>query len=269
MTNFICVTCGTQFPGSEVPPPSCPICQDERQYIGPNGQQWTTLKELQLDLHNVIKPVDAGIMGIGTHPEFAIGQRALLVQTPGGNILWDCVSLIDDPTVAAIQALGGIDAIGISHPHFYSSMVEWAHAFDAPIYIHDDERKWVMRLDESVHFWEGEAKQMPGGCTLIRCGGHFSGGQVLLWPHGADGHGALLTGDIITVVPDRGWVSFMYSYPNLIPLPAQHVERIAAAVDRYEFDRIYGGWWGRIISTGAREAVRRSALRYLEAIGPR
>src|SRR5690348_2321562 len=135
LTAFICVTCGTQYPDSATPPAHCPICEDERQYIGPNGQQWTDLARLREDHHNVIKPLEPGLTGIGTHPSFAIGQRALLVQTPAGNVLWDCISLLDDPTIAALKALGGINAIAISHPHFYSSMVEWSRAFDAPIYL--------------------------------------------------------------------------------------------------------------------------------------
>lgn len=39
---YICVTCGTQFAPTEEPPANCPICDDDRQYIGFNGQQWTT-----------------------------------------------------------------------------------------------------------------------------------------------------------------------------------------------------------------------------------
>ena len=77
-----------------------------------------------------------------------------------------------------------------------------------------------MRPDPHIQFWEGKTKPLPGGMTLIRCGGHFPGGTVLHWPDGAGGRGALLSGDILTVVPDRRYVSFMYSYPNLIPLPA-------------------------------------------------
>lgn len=267
MPHFICVTCGTQFSETAEPPDGCPICEDERQYIGPNGQQWTTLEALRETHHTVIKSVEPGLTGIGTHPDFAIGQRALLVQTPEGNVLWDCLSLLDDPTVAAVRALGGIDAIAISHPHFYGSMVEWSHAFNAPIYLHRDERKWVMRPDPAIHFWEGETLPLLGGLTLIRCGGHFQGGQVLHWPAGAEGRGALLTSDILTVVSDRRYVSFMYSYPNLIPLPARTVERIAGAVQPFAFDRIYGGWWGRAIPDGASEAVARSAARYISALG--
>ncbi len=118
MPEFICKTCGTQFPASEQPAEHCPICEDPRQYVGWDGQQWTSLEELRQDHRNLIRPLETGLTGIGTQPDFAIAQRALLVQTQAGNILWDCVSLIDDATIAAVRALGGIAAIAISHPHY-------------------------------------------------------------------------------------------------------------------------------------------------------
>ena len=263
MPFFICVTCGTQFGTTEHPPVQCPICEDERQYVGHNGQQWTTLEKLQADYHNVIKPVEANLTGIGTHPTFAIGQRALLVQTPAGNLLWDCISLIDDPTVAAVNALGGVDAIAISHPHYYSCMVEWSHAFDAPIYLHTADREHVMRPDPAIRFWEGETTALFGKLTLIRGGGHFEGGTMLHWPAGADGKGALLSGDIVQVVRDRRWVSFMYSYPNLIPLPARKVRHIVEVLAPFAFDRVYGAWWDTIVADDGKEAVNRSAARYI------
>ena len=131
---WICTTCGTQFAPSREQPKECPICRDTRQYIGHEGQKWTTLPAMQADgFHNTIKEHEAHLLGIGTVPTFAIGQRALLVQTEKGNVLWDCISFLDDETVAAIQNLGGLKAIAISHPHFYSCMVAWAEAFDAQI----------------------------------------------------------------------------------------------------------------------------------------
>jgi predicted metal-binding protein len=42
MPNFICTTCGTQFQETENPPIECAVCLDERQYLRPSGQQWTT-----------------------------------------------------------------------------------------------------------------------------------------------------------------------------------------------------------------------------------
>ncbi len=266
MNNFICRTCGTQFPESAMPPSHCPICEDERQYIGHEGQQWTTLNELRTNHHNLIKTVEPHLTGIGTEPRFAIGERALLVQTPQGNLLWDCISLLDAETITAVSTLGGIDAIAISHPHYYSSMIEWSRAFDAPIYLHAADRQWVMRPDPAIQFWAGETKLLWDGLTLIRGGGHFDGGTMLHWPAGAEGRGALLTGDIIQVVADRRYVSFMYSYPNLIPLPTRKVKQVVAAVAPFPFDRIYGAWWDTVVVEGAKTAVSASAARYIQAI---
>jgi hypothetical protein len=55
----------------------------------------------------------------------------------------------------------------------------------------------------------------------------------------------------------------MWSYPNLIPLDERSVARIAAAVEGFEFDRVYGGWWGRVVVEGGARAIRRSAERYV------
>lgn len=267
MPHYLCATCGTQHAESAEPPASCAICADERQYIGLHGQQWTTLEQLRADHHNRIQIQEPGLTGIGSEPRFAIAQRALLLQAPDGNILWDCISLIDSATVDTVDALGGLRAIAISHPHYYSSMVEWSHAFGGiPIYLHADDRMHVMRPDPQIVFWEGEQLPLIEGVTLIRCGGHFEGGTVLHWATGAEGRGALLTGDIIQVVQDRRYVSFMRSYPNLIPLPARAVRQVVGAVQPFAFDRIYGAWWETIVAIDAKGAVQRSAERYIRAI---
>ena len=266
MPNFICITCGTQFAETDVPPEHCPICEDERQYVNHGGQRWTTLGELQKDHRNRIETLEPDLTGVGTEPKFAIGQRALLVQTDEGNLLWDCISLLDEATVEALDELGGVQGIAVSHPHYYSSVIEFAHAFDAPVYLHVADRAWVMRPGQEIEFWEGEQRDLFGGLTLLRLGGHFAGGTVLHWRGGAGGRGALLTGDIIQVIPDRAFVGFMYSYPNLIPLPAQKVEHIAESVEPLTFGRIYGAWWDAVVEEDAKEVVRRSAERYIRAI---
>jgi glyoxylase-like metal-dependent hydrolase (beta-lactamase superfamily II) len=267
MENFICVTCGVQYEATDSPPEHCLICEDERQYVGKNGQRWTTLSEMQKSYQNRIEEVDSNLIGIGTTPSFAIGPRALLVQSPGGNVLWDCTSLINDATIEAIRSRGGLNAIAVSHPHLVGSLVELSHTFDnAPIYWHADNREWAMRPDPAFVFWEGETCPLWEGVTLVRCGGHFPGSDVLHWSSGAEGRGALITGDTIQVAQDRRYVSFMYSYPNMIPLNAKTVEHIVEAVEPYEFDRIYGGWWDSIVATDAKAAVKRSAERYIKAI---
>ena len=83
--------------------------------------------------------------------------------------------------------------------------------------------------------------------------------------HRDEGDGQLLTGDIIQVIPDRTHVGFMWSYPNLVPLPEAEVRRIARAVEPLRFDAIYGAWWELVIPRG-QEVVRRSAERYAAAL---
>jgi hypothetical protein len=257
----ICRTCGVQYGANR---PDCPICLDERQYVGWDGQQWTTLAELKSAGHaGVLEEEGEGITGIGAQPPTAIGQRALLVRTPAGNVLFDMITYIDDDLVEAVRALGGLNAIAISHPHFYGCMIEWAHAFGAPVYIHAADRQWVARPDDSVVFWEGKTLQILDGLTLINAGVHFAGGQVLHWAGGEGGNGALLSGDILTVVPDRRWVSFMYSYPNLIPERPGAIMRALGLLEPFPFEVVYGAWWNRVVHADGAAAVRRSAERYL------
>lgn len=269
-TAYLCVTCGTQYPESAGPPEHCPICEDERQYVNPDGQEWTTLDRLRATHKNTIKQEEEGLYSINTAPKFGIGQRAFLIRTPQGNVLWDCVGLIDDPTVSRIKELGGIAEIAISHPHYYTSMIEWSRAFGgAPISIHEAERRWVMRPDPCVRFWEGESRTLLGGLPLVRTGGHFEGYQVLLWPSGAGGRGALMAGDQPQICMDPKQVSFMWSYPNYIPLNATAIRHVMACLEPLAFDRIYGAFFVRgkgIIPKGGKDVVRRSADRYLRAI---
>jgi hypothetical protein len=263
MERFICKACGTQFPDADAPPPSCPICTDWRQYVPhATGQQWTTPDELASGHENAFRE-QGELVGIGTTPHFAIGQRALLVPFGDANLLWDCVTLLDDATAAEVERRGGLAAIAISHPHYYSCMVEWAHRFDCPIHLHAADAEWVMRPDPAIAFWEGERLELGHGLTLIRGGGHFPGGALL---HRAEGAGSLLVGDIIQVIPDRSHVGFMWSYPNLVPLPDAEVQRMAAAVEPFAYEAIYGAWWDAIIPADGPEIVRRSADRYSRAL---
>jgi len=266
--NYICKTCGVQFAESEKPPSECPICLDPRQYVGWSGQQWATMNELKSNGYiNDLRPEEPGLLGIGITPSFTIGQRALLVQTPVGNVLYDCVSLLDEKAISQITRLGGIQFICFSHPHFYDSMVSWSRAFgNAPIIIPEVDREHVMRPDEAIQYWDGTPRELGPGLTLIQTGGHFDGSAILHWADGADGKGALLVGDTITVVPDRRYVSFMTSYPNLIPMSEPEVTKILDAIAPYEFDRIYGGWWDRNVVSDGKNAVWESARRYIEHI---
>jgi hypothetical protein len=270
MHAFICTACGTQYPPSEAPPRRCTICEDERQYVPAGGQSWSTLERLASSHRNSFREHAPGIIGIGTEPHFAIGQRALLVCTPHGNVLWDAIAMIDAATITLIRGLGGLAAIGISHPHFYTTMVEWSRAFgDVPIHLHAADRDWIMRPDPAIKLWEGETLPLLPDVTLVRCGGHFAGGTVLHWAKGAGGRGVLCSSDICTVTTDRKFLTFMYSYPNLIPLSEREIAGIAAALEPFAFEAIYGHYFDRVIPSGGKQILSVSVARYLKAIGAR
>lgn len=267
MKYSICVTCGSQFQAFQRDPDNCPICDDERQYVGQNGQTWTTLEEYRKTHKNVFALEESDLHSIHPQPKAGIGQRAFLVRTQEGNMLWDCIPPLDDSTIEAVKKLGGLAGIAVSHPHYYCTMVEWSHAFGkVPIYINKLDAKWVMRPDDTIVFWEGNTKRVFGGLTLVKTGGHFDGFQVLHWPAGAEQKGVIMSGDQPYVCQDRRWVSFMYSYPNLIPLNQSAIRSVVESLKHFSFDRLYGAFPGQVVKSGAKGVLERSAARYARAI---
>jgi hypothetical protein len=192
-------------------------------------------------------------------PKFAIGQRAFLVITPNGNILWDCISFLDEATIEIIRLFGGLKVVAVSHPHFYSAMASWGRAFDCPVLIHEADREWIMDHDSCIQTWGGDRMDILAGVALHRLGGHFPGNTVLHWAE----RRILLPGDTVLVTWDRRHVSFMWSYPNYVPLPAAEVARIGSRLDELEFDSIYSAFWERGDIVGdAKAAIARSIRRH-------
>ena len=266
MTIYICKECGTSFPEALSPPERCPICEDERQYVPRTRQAWTTPDELSSNHVNAWRELEPNLFEIHTEPEFAIGQRALLVRTPKGNYLWDCLALIDEATIALVNGLGSLVGIAISHPHYYTRCQDWARAFGCRVYLHGADREWVVRPDPAIQFWEGDTFELNRDLTLIRLGGHFPGATVLYWTTGARKDGVLLTGDTLQVVEDPRRVTFLWSYPNRIPLSASTVRRIANTLKQWSIDRVYGYSVGRQIDRDGNAAIEHSAQRYIQML---
>lgn len=265
-TAWICATCGTQHAPSATPPAACRICEDERQYVGWSGQQWTTMAELA-SRHRLRLGDDDGVFGLAIAGGFAIPQRAVHLRTDAGNILWECLSLVTEEAVAALRARGGVDRIVISHPHFYSAMVEWSEALGgAEILLHEADRAWVLRGSGRVRFWSGTRLRLSDDVTLLNVGGHFPGSTALHWRAGPRPGGALFPGDAPQVAQDRRHVAFMYSYPNHIPMPPADVRRMRVLLEGLAFEDVYGYSWGRNILGGGRAAVDASFARYLRQV---
>jgi len=264
---WICPACGGNYPPAEVAPERCPLCEDERQWVPPAGQRWTTMGDLAADgYHSVVREVEPGLTGVACEPnDIGVGQRGLLVHTDAGNLLWDPAPFLDDAAIDAVRAAGGLAAVSSSHPHMYGAAVEWSHAFDAEILLVDVDAGWLRRPDPAVRTWSGELEVLPG-VTLVQCGGHFPGSAVAHWTAGAEGRGAILCGDTIMVTPGEDRVTFLYSAPIRLPLAEPGVSGIVRALGGYDFDRIYGGWWSPAIRRDGKEILERSAARYIELL---
>lgn len=264
MTAWICATCANQHADTATPPAVCAICADERQWVPPSGQVWTSLAELAAGgSRSEVAEVEPDLLGVGVTPKLGIGQRALVVRAGGAALLWDPPGFLDAAAVAAVRSFcGGLTAVSASHPHFYGVAVEWAHAFDAPILLPAADEGWLMRPDPAVRRWSGTL-ELAEGLTLVQCGGHFDGSAVVHWAAGAGGRGALLVGDTVLVTPGQDRVSFMRSPPNMLPLPAPAVRAVVDTFDERPYDRIHGGWWTTTVHRDAPAVVARSADRYL------
>jgi glyoxylase-like metal-dependent hydrolase (beta-lactamase superfamily II) len=265
--SWLCPTCGTAFPPSEAPPSSCLTCEDYRQFVDPRGQKWVQPEEISTAHRIGVRRYERNLYGLGMEPAFGIGQRALLLRTDHGNILWDCIPLIDQCVADLVNGLGGLVAVAISHPHFHSAMVKWSEAFgDVPIYIHELNRPFVAWPDSRIRFWSGDELTPLPGVRMLRAGRHFEGSALLHFVSSEDGKGVVLSGDTIRVLAGRSWVSFMRSYPNELPLSENLIRQIGRCQASLEFDRIYGAFWDEMIVRDAKQSVEKSLDRYLKAL---
>jgi hypothetical protein len=264
--TWICETCGTQYAPAARPPAACPICDDERQYVGWDGQRWTTPAALRR-AHAIRFADEGGVTTLTMAPSFAIGHRAFLVPAGGSHVMWECLPLVTDAAIEAIEAAGGVRWIAISHPHFYAAMVEWSDALGGvPIYLHEADRAWVQRASPRVRWWAGPRCALADDVELVALPGHFPGSAGLWWKRGPRPGGSLFPGDALQVTMDRRHVTFMYSYPNAMPLAPAAVRGLRRTVDALAFDDVFGYACGRQILGGGQRAVADSFERYLGAI---
>lgn len=261
----VCVTCGTQYPEAERMT-DCPVCGDERQFVGWQGQCWTTTTEIAAN-HQIRFEDAAGVTSLSLAPTFAIGQRAFLIPQEGGLVMWECLPTVTEAALARIAGMGRVQAIAISHPHFHSAMHEWSAALGGvPLYLHEADEDWVSFDSPFLRFWGGDRFALTGAVDLVHLPGHFAGSTGLLWKNGPRPGGSLFPGDALQVAMDRRFVSFMRSYPNMIPLGRKALGRLEKHVEPLAFADLYGSFEGREIIGDAKERVAASFARYRAAL---
>ncbi|PWN39128.1 hypothetical protein IE81DRAFT_49071 [Ceraceosorus guamensis] len=294
VTLPLCATCSTQTSqvdkvdlDSQDAPFKCPICLDPRQYIGIKGQKWTTLERLieRGELRNDFEQVMPDqLWTFKTRPSFGIGQRAFLMkdEKSEGLIMWDCVAYIDDATLKEIDAISqgkGLAHMIISHPHYYSTTATWLAAFPKmKLWLAGvDFREWYQRQDTIKSVTAGKQPRVElvdeeqtyvapslSSAKILLLGGHFPGSLVLLWKD------CLFIADTIQVVPSGLYksdqpqrpnvasVTFLWSYPNQIPLSATEIQRVCRPLEKVQFDKAFGAFEGFDIWGHARDKILQS-----------
>ncbi|MEW6130258.1 MAG: MBL fold metallo-hydrolase [Acidobacteriota bacterium] len=258
----ICTACGTQFPNLEQAPECCPICSDDRQYLPESGQTWTTLDDLSKNFKVMTQNLTDNLYEMKMTPHFAIGQRALLIVAPGGNILWDCIPLLDEPTIDFINSKGGLKAIAFSHPHFYSTMGDWAEVFNCTIYIHQSDDQWIVQKTNRINLWSGMELKLWDNIKIINIGGHFPGSCILHVPF-LSAEGVIMCGDSFVISPSKKHIAVMHSYPNKIPLPLNEINRIKERMRPLQFDTLYAWNSSQNICSEAKLLLEDSLARYV------
>lgn len=259
--TLICSTCGTAY-FEDTHPATCTICLDERQWVPPGGQTWTRPADL-LQKHSVkLNRLQDRLYELEINPMFAIGQRALLVLSEKGNILWDCIPLLDEMTIEFIKSKGGLKAIAFSHPHFYSNMNVWAEIFNCPVYIHKNDEAHIMARGRHIHLWDADEKELWNGMKLICIGGHFAGSSILHVPFLSE-EGTIICGDTLFLSPSKKHFSMVYSSPNRIPLPLAEIRRIKKRLDNIPFDSFYGYIKTQNLDEDVKEILETSMARYI------
>ncbi|KMQ60644.1 hypothetical protein ACM40_12825 [Chryseobacterium sp. BLS98] len=259
-TLRMCTECGTQYPDS-YPGNVCIICEDERQSVPQSGQSWTTHDKL-LEKHSVkIKKINDNLYEFTVNPRFSIGQRALFIISENGNIMWDCIPLLDEGVIEFIKSKGGLRKIALSHPHYYSIMRMWAETFDCSVLIHEKDKEWVVNGGNSVEYWSGDQTELWNGLKIHNIGGHFDGSSVIEIPW-MNEKGTLLIGDTMYLSPSLKHFAVMRSYPNRIPLPLSEIKKIEKRFENINFDAIYGFYSYQNVEKEAKEILRSSFSRY-------
>lgn len=227
----------------------------------PQGQTWTSLKQLVKDHKNEWHQLVGtnNCWSIRSEPQVAIGQRCILITTPAGNVLWDCITLLDAETTSKIKEVGGLKAIVISHPHYYSSHMHWADTFECPVFIAAEDEEWCVAEDRSHRrkLLQHESHEISDNVTALKLGGHFPGSLVLHYlpdPTQPAQSALLFIADTIVTVPSALYhvdrlpgttsYSFDWSIPNRIPLPPPEIFKMWQVLKKWKFGGTFGAFLG-------------------------
>lgn len=189
----------------------------------------------------------------------------MLIRTPAGNVLWDLIPFLDEETVQKVNDMGGLEAIVISHPHYYSTWADWSRTFSCPVYVGQPDEKWLERIDtpgSKICFLSKTYTPLieGSGITVILAGGHFPGSLLLHWNSNLFIADTIFTSpSAMDPVPGKAGVisfTFFWSIPNRIPLHSNEILMIWRKVKVIDFENAFGAFKGMDVRTMDNELQR-------------
>ena len=175
---LVCATCGVEREERGL---VCPICDDERQFMPPDGvQRWADPTALDVSVR--VAELEPGLWGISLTGAPGIGQQAKIIQTDKGNVMVEVPAAINKDAVDAVLKLGNVVAIVPSHPHMFGCQSLWSAALGAPVYVAKADAEWLGVRPEGAVYWEGTLK-VASGVVASSPGGHFPGSAAVSYTH--------------------------------------------------------------------------------------
>ena len=254
MTHYCCTNCGFWQRRFDVPT-WCPVCEDYRHPLPPEGYAFRTTSEVA-NRQRVTwdEPID-GVTRFGTAPSIGIGSCGYLIESPGGNIHFDGCGWYDDDALTHIESRGGVAYLAASHAHVFGAMWRVAERFAPRVVFQAEALPFCQALSVTLPFDESYA--LSPGMVLHRTAGHTPDHTVL---HDEQ-NGRLYCGDALKFTfPEPGQtvgrpdtISCHKAYDAHIPLTHGDCRRYLELFERLDFDAVITPW--EVVPTGGKAAA--------------
>ena len=180
LTHLSCTHCGfwhRWFEGQRPITLNCVLCSDVRNALPPDGWDYADVARVSASIRPRWKEFTPGIWGFWCEPRYGLAGTGWLIRRDDGNVAFEGAPFYHDEALEQVERLGGVRALGASHPHGYGAIWQLQERFRPELVIHREDIRYtkafqVTTVADDVH-------EMVPGLTLHHVGGHYEGQCVL------------------------------------------------------------------------------------------
>lgn len=238
LTPYVCRNCGF-WQRSLSTPHDCPVCQDFRHILPPDGWRFYNLQEARDAFSTHWEEILPGLWHFWNDPVDGIGSHAYLLQQKEGNVVFEGATVYSAQALDHMTHLGGVHFAAASHPHTYGALWQLQDHFDANIAIHKNDLFWTNAF-RVTHPFDDNFDLSPE-LKLAHAGVHFEGQAFLV----DRGHSLIFCGDALkfdlALSSPRIAIGIAShkSFVRSIPLTPHEIATYRSVFNQYEFDKIY------------------------------